>query len=83
MALLSSFATSGYAPIACIGILILTKLWASRGLVGSNIPGPWLAKHTKLWYLWQMYREDFHQTNVKLHREYGEHKIKQKEREDI
>lgn len=83
MALLSSFVTSGYAPIACIGILILTKLWASRGLFGSNIPGPWLAKHTKLWYLWQMYRGDFHQTNVKLHREYGEHKIEQKKIEDI
>jgi len=74
MALLSYLVTSAYAPVACIGISILTHIWFSRGSGSSNIPGPWLAKYSKFWYLWQMYRGDFHHTNVKLHREYGRHK---------
>ncbi|KAM7187817.1 Cytochrome P450 [Rhypophila sp. PSN 637] len=35
---------------------------------------PWtlMAKYTRLWYMWQKYRNDFHWTNIKLHRENGE-----------
>ncbi|KAH7303302.1 cytochrome P450 [Stachybotrys elegans] len=36
-----------------------------------KIPGPFLARYTRLWYMWQKYRNDFHWTNIKLHREKG------------
>lgn len=35
------------------------------------MPGPLLAKYTRLWYAWQQYGDNFHWTNVKLHRKMG------------
>ncbi|KAI0841395.1 cytochrome P450 [Hypoxylon sp. FL0890] len=36
-----------------------------------KIPGPILAKYTRLWYAWQQYGNNFHWTNVNLHRQKG------------
>jgi len=37
-----------------------------------SIPGPFLARFTKLWYLWRVYNGHFEQENITLHRKYGE-----------
>ena len=36
-----------------------------------SIPGPFLARFTKLWYLWRVYNGHFEQENIELHRKYG------------
>lgn len=36
-----------------------------------DIPGPFLARFTLLWYLRQMTRGDFQYTNIRLHRDHG------------
>ncbi|GCB25018.1 pisatin demethylase [Aspergillus awamori] len=36
-----------------------------------DIPGPFLARFTRLWYLRQMTRGDFQYTNIRLHRDHG------------
>ncbi|ORY15885.1 cytochrome P450 [Clohesyomyces aquaticus] len=35
------------------------------------VPGPFLAKFSRLWYLNNVWRRDFHKTNIELHRLYG------------
>ncbi|KAL1854988.1 hypothetical protein Plec18170_004400 [Paecilomyces lecythidis] len=57
---------AGFIFLAVIGLSIFRQASWSK-----TIPGPWLAKFTKLWYLWQIYRCDFHWTNINLHRERG------------
>ena len=37
----------------------------------SNIPGPWLAKYTRLWRLYDVYQGDSHHTSIRLHRQHG------------
>lgn len=53
-------------PLALLWFLISPHLSWSR-----KITGPWLAKYTRLWYLWQIQKADFHRTNVELHRQRG------------
>jgi hypothetical protein len=36
-----------------------------------QIPGPLLARFTRLWYVWQVYKGTVHTTNVNLHEKYG------------
>ncbi|KAH7413160.1 cytochrome P450 [Cadophora sp. MPI-SDFR-AT-0126] len=36
-----------------------------------SIPGPFLARFTRLWYFYQIYKGDFERLNVRLHEEYG------------
>ncbi|KAE8447538.1 hypothetical protein EG329_010668 [Mollisiaceae sp. DMI_Dod_QoI] len=36
-----------------------------------SIPGPFLARFTRLWYLWQIYKGGFERENLRLHRRYG------------
>lgn len=36
-----------------------------------NIPGPFLARFTRLWYLNQIYKGHFEKTNIELHKKYG------------
>ncbi|OBT80300.1 hypothetical protein VF21_00724 [Pseudogymnoascus sp. 05NY08] len=35
------------------------------------VPGPLLARFTRLWYLYKIYKGDFEKTNVSLHKKYG------------
>lgn len=35
------------------------------------VPGPPLARLTRLWEVWQVCEGDFEKTNVELHRRYG------------
>ncbi|KAK4168189.1 cytochrome P450 [Cladorrhinum sp. PSN259] len=59
-------AITGVVIFSLLAFLIAPALSWSR-----KIPGPFLAKFTRLWYFWQNYQCDFHWTNVKLHREKG------------
>jgi hypothetical protein len=36
-----------------------------------SVPSPFLARFTKLWYLWRVYNGHFEQDNIELHRKYG------------
>jgi hypothetical protein len=36
-----------------------------------SIPGPFLARFTRLWYFYNVYKGDFEITNIKLHEKYG------------
>lgn len=36
-----------------------------------SIPGPFLARFTKLWYLWRVFHGHFERDNTKLHRKYS------------
>lgn len=56
----------GLALAAVIAFLISPFVSWSR-----KIPGPLAAKYTRLWYAWQKYRNDFHWTNIQLHRQHG------------
>lgn len=36
-----------------------------------RIPGPLLARYTRLWYLYKIYQGDFEKTNIELHERHG------------
>lgn len=36
-----------------------------------HIPGPLIARFTRLWYVWQIYKGRVHYTNIDLHKKYG------------
>jgi hypothetical protein len=36
-----------------------------------DIPGPFLARFTRLWYFNEIYKGSFEQTNIELHKRYG------------
>lgn len=36
-----------------------------------DIPGPFLARFTRLWYLLELYKGRFELTNIELHKKYG------------
>lgn len=36
-----------------------------------NIPGPFAARFTDLWYLWRVQKGRFEWDNIELHRRYG------------
>lgn len=63
------------APIPTFSALALGLfLWVfvKRALSSDrDIPGPFLARFTRLWYLRQMTRGDFQYTNIRLHRDHG------------
>tara|TARA_R110002060_G_scaffold24251_4_gene32946 strand:- start:943 stop:1272 length:330 start_codon:yes stop_codon:yes gene_type:complete len=35
------------------------------------VPGPFLARFTRLWYLYKIYQGHFEKVNIKLHERYG------------
>lgn len=37
-----------------------------------SIPGPFLARFSRLWYLGAVHKGDFEKQNIKLHRKHGE-----------
>lgn len=36
-----------------------------------HIPGPLIARFTRLWYVWHIYKGRVHYTNIGLHKKYG------------
>ncbi|KAF2267775.1 cytochrome P450 [Lojkania enalia] len=47
---------------------LLLQLYSSTK---QNIPGPFFARLTRLWYLKKVRQRNFHETNIKLHKKYG------------
>ncbi|KAJ9653000.1 hypothetical protein H2198_007780 [Neophaeococcomyces mojaviensis] len=43
------------------------KVWNSPL---RTVPGPLLARYTRLWYLWRVYKGQFHHDNIDLHKTY-------------
>lgn len=60
--------------LALAGGLVVILAFLLRPLTTwvRKVPGPLIAKYTRLWYAWQIYRGDFHSTLLKLHRAKGE-----------
>lgn len=62
--------------IAVVALLLLFRLihsvYSCLTSPLRSIPGPFLARFTKLWYLWRVYNGHFEQENIALHRKYGE-----------
>lgn len=59
------------------GALTLLLLYVSKIIYNalfspaSRVPGPLLARFTRMWELAALNRGDFEKTNVKLHEQYG------------
>jgi hypothetical protein len=62
--------------IAVIALLLLFRLihsvYSCLTSPLRSIHGPFLARFTKLWYLWRVYNGHFEQENIALHHKYGE-----------
>lgn len=41
----------------------------------SGVPGPWVAKFTKLWLMRAINTRSWEKINVRLHRQYGEFEV--------
>ncbi|KAJ8071205.1 hypothetical protein OCU04_001542 [Sclerotinia nivalis] len=54
------------ASIYLLSILFLAIIDPLR-----HIPGPFLARFTRAWYCWEIYKGSFHRTNQQLHSRYG------------
>ncbi|ETI27659.1 hypothetical protein G647_00108 [Cladophialophora carrionii CBS 160.54] len=63
------------SPLVLVGGLL--SLWLVHQfvvLLGDplrSVPGPFLARFTRLWYLRKVWRGDFEKTNLALHKRYG------------
>ncbi|KAF2137719.1 uncharacterized protein K452DRAFT_291318 [Aplosporella prunicola CBS 121167] len=76
LSLLPSDATSTaqallYALTTLLSLTLLHALLRALTSPHVRIPGPPLARLTKLWYLCQIQRADFHGTNIALHARHG------------
>lgn len=61
--------------IAVVALLLFRLIHSVYSCLTSplhSIPGPFIARFTKLWYLWRVYNGHFEQENIELHRKYGE-----------
>lgn len=36
-----------------------------------SLPGPFLARFSRLWYFFELYKGSFEETNIELHKKYG------------
>ncbi|OOF96477.1 hypothetical protein ASPCADRAFT_144945 [Aspergillus carbonarius ITEM 5010] len=54
---------------AALGLIL--AVFVRRALSDRDIPGPVLARYTRLWYMWQMMKGDFQYTNIRLHQDHG------------
>ncbi|TPR06625.1 Cytochrome P450 family protein [Aspergillus niger] len=64
------------ARIVILAVFVLLARYVVRLMLDSvshtrAIPGPLWSRLTNLWYLRQMVKGDFHNTNIKLHRQKG------------
>lgn len=63
---------SSVSLVVCvIGVLFLYHLVKLLLDPLKDIPGPFLARFTRFWYFWEIYRGSFEATDVELHRKYG------------
>lgn len=68
-------------PIPCVliatsgilAILILRPLLRDITSPLRDIPGPFMARYTRLWKLYEIYKGSFEESNIKLHRIHGDY----------
>ncbi|KAK7726292.1 hypothetical protein SLS57_003378 [Botryosphaeria dothidea] len=63
-----------YVAIVPVGYLIIKlfqRIHASLFGPLRNVPGPWLARYTKLWELSAVWRGDIEKQNIELHKHHG------------
>ncbi|KFY13167.1 hypothetical protein V492_03442 [Pseudogymnoascus sp. VKM F-4246] len=62
-----------YAVATCTILIVGILPRVVRALLSPvrHIPGPFLARFTRLWYFCQVARGNFEQVNIQLHRKYG------------
>ena len=56
--------------VFAVGILIYSVLQYAFDPLCS-IPGPFLARFSRLWYFLEIYKGGFEEMNIELHRKYG------------
>ncbi|OBT57364.1 hypothetical protein VE04_02759, partial [Pseudogymnoascus sp. 24MN13] len=59
------------ATSSIIAVLILRSLLRDITSPLRDIPGPFLARYTRLWKLREIYKGAFQETNIELHRKHG------------
>lgn len=52
-------------------VAIVFRIWRALATPLRDIPGPFAARFTRLWYLKNVWRGDFEKVNVRLHDRYG------------
>ncbi|RAH56334.1 cytochrome P450 [Aspergillus piperis CBS 112811] len=63
---------SSTPALSALALGLVLWVFVRRALsTDRDIPGPFLARFTRLWYLRQMTRGDFQYTNIRLHRDHG------------
>ncbi|KFZ14545.1 hypothetical protein V501_03179 [Pseudogymnoascus sp. VKM F-4519 (FW-2642)] len=77
----TQLSTALQKPILCVliatssilAILILRSLLRDITSPLRDIPGPFLARYTRLWKLREIYKGAFQETNIELHRKHGDY----------
>lgn len=59
------------APATLIGYVIIKALVSPL----RRLPGPFLARFSRIWYLRNVWRGDFEKKNLELHQKYGTNTI--------
>lgn len=60
-----------YAAIGIVIARLLLSVYRSFTSPLKNIPGPWPARFSKLWYFESVRKGNFEEKNIMLHRKYG------------
>jgi hypothetical protein len=69
--------TSVVVHLASLGVILLGLSALAVLLLRTisnplrQIPGPFWARFTRLWYLRKVWKGDFQKTNIELHKKYG------------
>jgi hypothetical protein len=56
-----------WALVLYVAYFFLKPLWSPL----KSVPGPLLARYTRLWYLKKVYDGNFEKVNIELHERYG------------
>lgn len=57
--------------VAVFGLLLAYRVLRALFSPLRRVPGPFLARFTRLWYFRRVNNEDFHNDNIQLHKELG------------
>lgn len=52
-------------------VAVVFRIWRALATPLRDLPGPFAARFTRLWYLKNVWRGDFEKVNVRLHDRYG------------
>lgn len=52
-------------------LAVIWRVWRALATPLRDLPGPFTARFTRLWYLKNVWRGDFEKVNIRLHQRYG------------